>query len=99
MKRRIRNQLTKINTTNMTKVSVFGQQPTETKELKKIEFVKYLHDNGELMDVECTQLPKNWQNVQLFCTGEFDFYDTILAWDDNQKTKCIFLGHWNDGVV
>lgn len=32
----------------MTKVSVFGQQPTETKELKKIEFVKRLHSTLEI---------------------------------------------------
>ena len=83
----------------MTKVSVFGQQPTETKELKKIEFAKFIDEDGNLMDFEYTQAPKNWDNVQLFRKREFGLYDTILAWDDNLKCACIFLGHWNDGVV
>lgn len=84
----------------MTKVSVFGQQPTETKELKRIEFVKYLHPDGELQDSHECQKPKHWHNLQLFNKGTHSKYDTIIAWDeDEDHQKAIFLGHWNDGVV
>ena len=81
----------------MTKVSVFGQQPTETKELKKIEFVKRLHSNLEI-ETSHTK-PDIWDNLMLYrkSTTNNDSFDMILAWDDNGE-KAIFLGHWNDGV-
>lgn len=83
----------------MTKVSVFGQQPVETKYLKKIEFVKYVDNSGELRVSTRSQRPSVWQNVQLFDKAKFSKYDIIIAWDDNTEAKVIFLGHWNDGVV
>lgn len=52
----------------MTKVSVFGQQPTETKELKKIEFVKRLKSYEDEDKVkESTSLPKVWEEI-MFAT-------------------------------
>lgn len=81
----------------MTKVSVFGQEATESKQLKPIELVKRLYTDGI---IESTSLnAKDWDNVQLFDFASDEQFDTILAWDDDQKSKCIFLGHWNDGVV
>ena len=80
----------------MTKVSVFGQQPTETKELKKIEFVKALINENE-WDTPCS--PGDWDNIMLL---EKDYtysgLDLIMAWDCISD-KTIYLGHWNDGIV
>ena len=83
-----------------TRVSVFGQQPTETKELKKIEFVKSLNNDGEIKEVLEVQKVNSWDNIQLLRRSEGDFYDIIMAWDNNDAhTPVIFLGHWNDGIV
>ncbi len=80
----------------MTKVSVFGQQPTEAKELKKIEFVKYV--NGDLLTISCpSKDPKEWENVCLI-EKYYAGYDAILA-AHNNGVGCAYLGHWNDGVV
>lgn len=83
----------------MTKVSVFGQQPTEQpKELKKIEFVKRIHSDGTLGPN--ITAPKDWDNVVLYRAAKSaDCFDLILAFDDNNGMRAVFLGHWNDGVV
>jgi hypothetical protein len=87
----------------MTKVSVFGQQPTETKELKKIEFVKWLksyENEHRLRDSNST--PSSWGEVCLlvkkYQRSEYDLIFTRGVFDGEFRT-CIFLGHWNDGVV
>ena len=80
----------------MTKVSVFGEQPTETKELKKIEFVKEIISSDII--IETTTEPYEFKNVMLIEIGCVDGYDAILAWDEINN-KIIYLGHWNDGVV
>ena len=85
-----------------TKVSVFGQQPTETKELKKIEFVKRLNlSKGGYLENNQKLYPSSFDNVQLFGSGPFDNMDIILAWDDNGEMdeRNVFIGHWNDGIV
>lgn len=81
----------------MTKVSVFGQQPTETKELKKIEFVKYL-DGNRVFD-DASNNAHEWDNVQLFSKSQHGNLDVIIAWDNDLSHKSIILGHWNDGIV
>jgi len=82
-----------------TKLSVFGQEFIKTKKLKKIDFVKYISAEGVVMSVDKSQLPQNWDNVQLFAKSDFGYFDTILAWDDDYETKTTFLGYWNDGIV
>lgn len=95
-KRNIKNQLTKINITKMTKVSVFGQQPTETKELKKIEFVKCIYEDGLLSQMY--RKPTEFNEVMLLEKKYGGGYDAILAIDDESGIS-IVLGHWNDGIV
>jgi hypothetical protein len=80
----------------MTKVSIFGQQPTETKELKKIEFVKWLSLESDLEKAKV--VPSNYENVMLLEKNYPIGYDLILAWDE-VSNKTLYLGHWNDGVV
>lgn len=82
----------------MTKVSVFGQEATESKQLKPIEFVKVLTNNGSVN----TSLrdAKSWDNVQLFRKSEGYKYDIIIAWDNSlPQYPMVYLGHWNDGVI
>lgn len=86
-----------------TRVSVFGQQPTETKELKKIEFVKWLKSYEDEDKVkESTSLPKVWEEICLLQKNYQDSkHDLIFARGkiDGHFRTCIYLGHWNDGIV
>lgn len=96
-KRNIKNLLTKINIINMTKVSVFGQQPTETKELKKIEFVHFF--NGAEL-VSPVFEPDLFENIVLLRKSyKSSNLDLIYAYNENESGGNIYLGHWNDGVV
>lgn len=82
----------------MTKVSIFGQSDSEAKKLKPIELVKTLLKNGEFEDPKSE--PKNWGNLMLlekeYTSSQMDL---IWAYDENPNIGCIYLGHWNDGVV
>lgn len=74
----------------MTKVTVIGQQP----EKKKIELVKVLGVNGwDLPQKE----PCHWDNIVLL--SNLGGYQTMLAYDSNPIDGCIYLGHFNDGIV
>jgi hypothetical protein len=81
----------------MTKVSVFGEKPTEEKkELKKIEFVKNIQglditEDGSQFSV--------YENVMLL---ELDYFSCgyDLIWKYNLPDDGLLcFGHWNDGVV
>lgn len=75
----------------MTKVTVIGQQP----EKKKIEFVKLLGVDGW---EGFGSTPNNWDNIVLL--SRLGDYDTMFAYNDsNPIDGCIYLGHFNDGVV
>ncbi len=82
----------------MTKVSVFGEKPTEEKEKKPIEFVKRLYCDGSVDGLN-NYPPREYDNIQLFDEGVP--YDIILTWNDNTPCTCkrVYLGHWNDGVL
>lgn len=76
----------------MTKITVFGQE--EEKKLKPIEFVYFFDDYGVKHAVD---IQPQWENATLLTCGKYDF---IFAWDDYpQDDGCVYLGHWNDGVV
>tara|TARA_R110001606_G_C15081660_1_gene617352 strand:+ start:251 stop:502 length:252 start_codon:yes stop_codon:yes gene_type:complete len=83
----------------MTKVSVFGKQPTEKKELKKIEFKMSLLRTGDLGDN--IRKPTFYSHVELFKKDDGFGYDIIIAWvdDGENMNRDVILGHWNDGVV
>ena len=81
----------------MTKVLLFGQEATESKHLKPIEFLKSL--DGEFKFYKTSANPSHYNYVMLFESNYGGSgVDLILAWDDIGN-KIIFLGHWNDGVV
>lgn len=77
----------------MTKVTVFGQEEAKKKE-KNIEFVWYITSEGE-REEPCR--PCHWDNICLL--GNNGKYDIFLVWDDDDDSKVVYLGHWNNGVV
>lgn len=83
----------------MTKISIFGWNPSEIKEPKEIQFLYYLDNIGMLKPSQESQKPNQWQNVQLFHKSELGQYDVIIAWNNNNRQKCVFLGKWNSGII
>ena len=89
----------------MTKVSVFGEQHIQPKELKKIKFVKWLNgyeDRHKVEEAGVYTNPGNWEEVCLLVKRyQRSEYDLIFARGiiEGEFRTCIYLGHWNDGVV
>ena len=43
--------------------------------------------------------PKNWDCLALLSKGGENKYDTIVAWNEDENEKFVYLGFWNDGIV
>jgi hypothetical protein len=80
----------------MTKVIILGEQP-EKKELKPIEFVKYLSSDSEFMS-NCSN-PQKYKNIELISKNYFKECDLMFAYDYDREYGVLYLGHFNDGVV
>lgn len=82
----------------MTKVTILGQEPTEKKELKKIEFKIKLSYNLIFDNAVCK--PNEWDNIILLerSYGRDDGLDLMYASSIN-SIGCLYLGHFNDGIV
>jgi hypothetical protein len=80
----------------MTKVIVLGEQPIK-KELKPIEFVKYLDSDSEFGS-NCTE-PKDWKNIELICKNYFNKCDLMFAYDNDRQDGVLYIGTFNDGIV
>jgi len=80
----------------MTKVIILGEQP-EKKELKPIEFLKYLGYYLEFNSI-CSK-PKDFKNIELICKNYFNKCDLMFAFDEDRNNGVLYLGHFNDGVV
>ena len=78
----------------MTKVIIIGQEPKK-KELKPIEFTESLCMNKRF-ETGCAK-PSAWKNIELI--SSHDCFDIMFAYDDNRNTGCLYLGHFNDGIV
>lgn len=85
----------------MTKVIVLGQSEPKEKELKKIEFVKIVSGRKDLGAIEQTKdKPSAFLNIELISKSTTQsYYDIMFAYDDDRSVGCIYLGHFNDGVV
>lgn len=81
-----------------TRVIIIGQEQTEPKKLKPIEFNKVLNKNCQLSN--SMKLPKDWKNIELIARlyGVTD-YDLMFAYDDIRDRGHLYLGKFNDGVV
>ncbi len=80
----------------MTKVIILGQEP-EKKELKPIEFVKYLDYHLEFSS-GCSS-PKKRENIELICKNYATKFDLMFAYDEDRSGGILYLGHFNDGIV
>jgi len=85
-----------------TKVTILGEEP-QKKELKKIEFVKILMSSLKVEETEKEpehyHLPFEWANIILLHKNYGGGLDLMFAKSDDINDGCLFLGHFNDGVV
>jgi len=85
----------------MTKVTILGQaEDAEPK--KKIEFVKYLRndkgDSANWVPIAEGQKADNWANICLLRLNYNQVFDLMYAFKGDGM-YCLFLGHFNDGIV
>jgi hypothetical protein len=81
----------------MTKVIILGEQP-EKKELKPIEFVKYLDD--DLISYIPSTSPSDFENIELICKNyRGENIDLFFVYNDDRRKGLLYLGHFNDGIV
>lgn len=80
----------------MTKVIILGQEPKEEKK-KPIQFVKSL---SSMLNIQNSiESPKNYNHIELICRKYNSEYDLMFAYNKDRSNGCLFLGHFNDGVV
>lgn len=90
-----------------TKVTILGQnEPIRKIKGKKIEFHKCLTDIFKIREIIALKSePCNWGNVVLISKNyDGDGTDLMLAFEstgevDGASDDCLFLGHFNDGIV
>jgi hypothetical protein len=81
----------------MTKVIILGEQP-EKKELKPIEFVKYLTNDNDILNAYST--PDSYANIELICRNyNHNKHDLMFAFNEHRNGGCLYLGYFNDGIV
>lgn len=83
----------------MTKITILGQEPTQKKELKPIEFIKSITTSIKTEFIETSQFPHNWENITLIQEKFSEGLDLMFAYDVNRVYRGLFLGHFNDGIV
>jgi hypothetical protein len=80
----------------MTKVIILGEEPK--KEKKKIVFVKALNIYYEFFNAICGA--SSYKNIEFICVNYLgENYDLMFAYDEDRDKGCLFLGHFNDGIV
>lgn len=82
-----------------TKVTILGEQPIE-QEKKKIEFVKWINENGVAIG-SIGNKPSTWGEILLLQRKyQGGKYDLMFASKPNEGSlNCLYLGHFNDGIV
>jgi hypothetical protein len=88
----------------MTKIKHFGISTPSKPNLKPIELVKFINEDGDLgyIEISSSTIIKNWENVILMVDKKLSDskYDIIYLYDDESpKDGIMYLGHWNDGVI
>lgn len=79
--------------------------PVPKKELKPIQFVKFIMTYENLTIGTVGLLPSSFNHVTLISKSDDTRFDVMLAYDNKDITKdgsilngFLYLGHWNDGV-
>lgn len=78
---------------DMTKCIVLGEGNEESK--KGIEFTSCVNASTQCFDDVGTE-PRDWDNIELVLHSDIDI---MFAYDTDRRNGCLYLGHWNDGVV
>lgn len=90
-----------------TKVTILGNnEPIRKRKGKKIEFLKCLGMSLKFKDISgIKSTPDKWGNVMLISKNyDGDGTDLMIAFEnteevDGASNDCLFLGHFNDGIV
>ena len=84
----------------MTKCSVIGEHNTVT-DKKPIKFLKVMNHLHKIRN--SVREPGQYSNVELICTRYGTVqgvpFDLMFAYDNIRSDGCLYIGHWNDGVV
>lgn len=89
----------------MTKCIVLGEDNSVQPAKKPIEFVLYINDekavNATRRATKPHNRPSDFGYIELVQKAEDSFnYDIMYAYEsDRNNGGCLYLGHWNDGVV
>ncbi len=90
----------------MTKCIVIGEKSPEVSK-KKIEFISLIKlksggKGGLVVGKNPYTKPEKWDNLELISKNYRGFgIDLIFAYDKDIRSigSCLYLGHWNDGIV
>ena len=80
-----------------TKIIIIGQEQTEPKKLKPIEFFKILRQDARV--TETNYSPNEFRNIELISLGYSESFDLMFAYTDKRESGVLVLGKFNDGVV
>lgn len=86
-----------------TKCIVLGENNSVKQVKKPIKFL-ILVDTFELTakTKRCKAArskPNEFSNIELVSESDCGGLDIMFAYDQNRDHGCLYLGHWNDGVV
>jgi hypothetical protein len=80
----------------MTKIIILGEEPQKKKQ-KIIKFSKVLKNDFEFG--EFSSQPCEFDFIELICKNYHKGVDLMFAHNGVRSNGCLFLGHFNDGVV
>jgi len=82
----------------MTKVIDLTKEAKEEKVLKRIEFVSFLDDNCAIRETTLPNGELKWDKLYLLYRNyRGSGFDLMFAL--NEDFQCLYLGHFNDGIV
>lgn len=82
----------------MTQVSIIGNNNKVIN--KKIELIKCLQRRGDAL-IKTNTSPSSFNYVELICREYTDNNEDLIFCHngDRNSNSCLFLGHFNDGIV
>jgi len=85
----------------MTKVIDLTEEAKEEKVLKWIELVYFIADQFSIVPIlvsGCKIVSNSWDSLTLLCKDyRKSGYDLMFA--SNEESQCLYLGHFNDGII
>lgn len=89
--------------TTLIDIKEIVKEPVEVKKITFTRAIIFLGSPTQGIQISSgddypTHTPDYWEHVSLLCTEYYYEYDLMFAWDRQEK-GCLYLGHWNDGVI